>query len=185
VDVFLESPVPSILAGILLLAVWAVVFVNLRRGWVLIAMALTLLAALGGVVLERFVVTDRERIEATLDQIADVLEAQGLEANRPEFVLPAVLQYVSPRAVKTRRLAETNCRLVEILQAKVINVEVEFNRLTSPPTAEAHFDAKIVARGRNGLIQEQFYPLDFFVQLRYENGRWLVGDKVHWELQRL
>ncbi len=71
----------------------------------------------GGVALERWVKTDREQISDLLDQLAAALRADGLEANTPQLVIPAVYECISPTAERTRLLAKTNLMLVEILGA--------------------------------------------------------------------
>ncbi len=184
--ILFETPVPVLLAGLLATAVLAVLHLNTRRRELLIGMAAVVALTAGGVALERWVKTDREQISDLLDQLAAALRADGLEANTPQLVIPAVYECISPTAERTRLLAKTNLMLVEILGAKHSNLRVEVNRLTSPPTAEARFDALVTGRGRGYLadmVTERMYPIEFVVVMRQEDGRWLIGDDLRWQLK--
>lgn len=184
--ILFETPVPVLLVGLLTAALLAVLYLNTRQRGLLIALAAVAALTAGGVALERWVQTDREQISDLLDQLAAALRADGLEANTPELVIPAVYECISPSAERTRLLARTNLNLVEILSAKHSSLRVQVNRLTSPPTAEARFDAQVTGRGRGYLaemVAERMYPLEFVVEMRQENGRWLIGDDLRWQLK--
>lgn len=180
VDAILESPLPAIVFGIILTAILAVVFLNTRRKSVLAAMAVVLLIAVGGVALEKWWVTDREQIEATLNDIARALESNDLER---------IYTFIEPDADKTRTLAAINMALVTVRSAKVRNLEVKVNRLASPPVAEIRFIGSFYCEGKAVIdnmmpLPDSHYILDFDADLYLLDGRWMVGDNVKFEPRR-
>ena len=176
-DAILESPLPAIVFGIFVEAVLAVVFLNTRRKSVLVAIVAVLLIAAGGVALEKWWVTDREQIEATLNGIAGALEANDLEL---------VYTFIAPDAEKTRTLAAVNMALVTVKSAKVRNLEVQVNLLTSPPVAETRFMGNFDCEGKAVMgnmvpVADARYLLDFEADFHLINDRWMVSDNVKFE----
>ena len=180
-DAILESPWPAIVCGVFLEAILAVVFVNSRRKSVLLAMLVVALLAAGGVALEKCWVTDREQIEARLNEIAQALEANDLEL---------LCTFIHSDAQKTRALAEAKTLLVTVGSAKVRNLEVEVNRLTSPPVAETRFMGRFDCEGKTVIgnmmpVPDSIYLLDFEADFLLVDGRWMVGDNVSFKPRRL
>ena len=176
-DAILESPWPAIVCGIFVEAILAVVLVNTRRKWVPVAMLVVLLLAAGGVALEKWWVTDREEIEATLDDIAAALEANDRDL---------VYTFIAPDAETTRTLAAVNMALVTVKSASVRNLEVEVNRLTSPPVAATRFMGNVDCEGKALVgnmmpIPDRKYLLDFEADFLLIDGRWMVSDNVRFE----
>jgi hypothetical protein len=162
-----ETPWPVLIAAVIVEAVLAIAL--LRTGLVKIigAMVGVLVLALLLVLLERFVVTDFEEVEGTLDEAARRLAANDTEA---------VLGYISPQATELRRYAEGALRQFTFSEAHVGNdLKVEFNPLTSPPSAEARFTAMITGKDRkNGIGGTR--PIQATLILHKINGRWYVAD---------
>jgi hypothetical protein len=169
-----ESPLPVILIGLFAEALLAVVFLNTRKGAILAAMGGVLAFVLVGVLVEHLVVTEREQVEAALYG-----GAQALEHNDRD----AVMSYISPEAetLRSRVHAEWPDAYV-ITQVKIRNLQIKTNHLTSPPTAQARFDAVIYGYFRN-ITSESPYPIDVNMEFRQEDGRWLVDDNVEWHRQ--
>jgi hypothetical protein len=171
--IFLESPIPVISIGIVAEAVLATILVSTRKGWALWSMLGVLLLVFAGVALEIAVVTDVEKVEATLDGVTDALEANDLDR--------LLKEYVSPNAVRTRNRATNALRLVEITSAKVSNLSVTINRLTSPPTARAEFLGTVRYEPRDPeRIPYKYYGARFIAELRWEGDRWKVTDHVEY-----
>jgi hypothetical protein len=164
-----ENPWWIIFAGVIIEAVLGIVMFRSGRGallWVMLGvLALTLL----GVLIERLVVTDRERVEMTLDGITAALEANDL--NR-------VLSYVAPEATQTRSRATWALGRIEVQSAGFYRLNITINRLTSPPTAKAAFFGHIAYRDRQGEIPYNNYGSRFVVDLRKEGDRWIVTGHV-------
>jgi hypothetical protein len=167
--ILFENPWWIIFIGAIIEAVLGIVLFRTGRGvllWVMLGvLALTLL----GVLIERLVVTERERVEMTLDGITAALEANDL--NR-------VLSYVSPDATQTRRRATWAMGRIEVQSARIYNLEISINRLTSPPTAKAAFFGHLSYRDRQGEIPYNNYGSKFVVDLRKQGEVWVVTGHV-------
>ena len=163
----LESPWPILLIGIVVEAVLAVMLLQSGRGRILWAMLGMGLLVLAGLAIERLVVTEREAIEGTLDTAAAAVQANDLDA---------LLVCISSTAPKTRRDAQWVLGLAEFTKARVGDVEITVNRLTSPPTAHAKFLAIGAARDRKTGDFDGSFVRRVTANLCKENGRWMIGD---------
>jgi hypothetical protein len=167
--ILFENPWWIIFAGVVIEAVLGIVLFRTGRGILLWAMLGVLALTLLGVLIERLVVTDRERVEMTLDGITAALEANDL--NR-------VLSYVSPDATQTRRRAAWALGIIEVQSARFYGLEITINRLTSPPTAKASFLGHIAYRDRKGEFPYNNYASRFVVDLRKQGEVWIVTGHV-------
>jgi len=175
--VLVEDPTLVIFIGIIAMAVLASVLPRTQHyRLVLWGMAGVLLLTVAGVLVERLVVTDTEKIEATLHAIAAALEDNDVEG---------VVQYVSPSAVRSRLRARTAMGQILITDTSIRNLQITLNPLTSPPSAEARFDGVIRYDFRVGGMGRQFYAAKIVAELRLEEGRWLVSDHVEYRTQTL
>jgi hypothetical protein len=165
--IFLESPWPILVVGIAVEAVLAMVLLRTGQGRMLWAMIGVAAFVLLGLVVERFVVTDREAVGDTLDTAAAAVETNNLDR---------LLDCVSPRAEKTRKDSRYVLGLLEFNKARICNLEVTVNRLTSPPTAKAKFQAIGQGHDRHGEIPYQGFARWVTVTMRKEGDRWLIGD---------
>jgi hypothetical protein len=171
-----EEPLPIIFVGIVVEAILAGVFINTRRAVVLIPMLGVLLVVLGLLAIEWAVVTDRERVEATMDGVAEALEANDWDRVR---------DYCAPDALGTRARVNWAESHVRVTDTSIHNLEIEINRLTSPPTAEATFDGVVAVNVQSGLLIHDRYAARFVVQLHLVGDRWLITDHVEHQPQGL
>ncbi len=170
-----ESPWPALTFGIIALAVLAVVMLRTGRGVILFGMGGVVFLVLLLVGLEWLVVTDREKVENTLHAAAAAIEANDVDR---------LFQFISPRASFTPQRARHALRQVEFSEARIKNVEVEINELTSPPTAKAKLLAIFSAVDRTLQVPYTGVRIPMNVQLqREEDGRWLITghDEGHWQ----
>jgi hypothetical protein len=162
-----ESPWPVLFIGIVVEAALALALLKTGRGKLLGVMigvgALTLL----GLAVERLVVTDREAVSDTLDAAAAAVEANDLER---------LLSYISPTAQRPQADSRFVLGRFEVSKARVRDLTVTINRLTSPPTAKARFIAFGQGRDRQGVFPYQAYSQQVIVELQLEGDRWLVTD---------
>jgi len=172
--VFLESPWPWIFFGIVAEAILAVVLVTSRRPAIFWGMLGALVLTVAGVVVERLVVTDRERVEAAMDGIVAALNANDLEG--------LLRDYIAPDALGTRGRAVWALNRVQVHRANYHNLRVTINRLTSPITADAEFDGVVDYRDRLGEFPYSHYAARFVVELELRDGRWLVTDHVEQDI---
>ncbi|MGA2796255.1 MAG: hypothetical protein ABSE63_01620 [Thermoguttaceae bacterium] len=164
-----ENPLRIIFIGIVIEAVLGIVLLRTGRGALLWAMLGVLALTLAGVVVERLVVTDKERVEMTLDGITSALEANDLTR---------VLSYIAPGAVGTRSRAAWAMGRIEVQSARIYRLEITFNRLTYPMTARAAFFGHISYRDRQGEIPYNNYGSRFIVDLRKQGDAWVVTGHV-------
>jgi hypothetical protein len=163
-----ENPMPWILFGILVEAALAIALFTTQRGALLFVMIGVLLFVLGGLVLERLVVTERERVEATIETVRAALERNDFDT---------VLQWVSEKANHTRSEAMRASREVEFIRIKVTDMAIDpINELTSPPTAKAHFTSVITVRGKSLSFDAVTRPIQFHLTFRREGDRWVVAE---------
>jgi hypothetical protein len=162
----LENPMPIILFGIVAEAVLGISLLTTRRGALLWAMAGVLILVLAGVGLEWLVVTERERVEATLEGAAAAVRANDREG---------LLQRIHPSAADARQLVNWAFDRVDFTDAKITTLEVQnINDLTSPPTAKAHVKGIVFFKVRRGEYPYDKHPVDLTAELRLESGRWLI-----------
>ncbi len=164
---FLENPIPIIFLGIIVEGMLATIFASTRQSWALWAMVGVLVVVFAGVGLEMLVVTDVERVEATLDGAVEALEANDL--NR------LLDGYIAPEAIQARGLATAALRRVDVTSAKISNLNIEVNRLTSPPTAQAQFLGSVHYEPHDfERVPYRHYSARLDVRFRLEDDRWII-----------
>ena len=102
-------------------------------------MAGVLAASLLGVAVERLVVTDSKLIKAVLYDTRDALEANDLER---------ALAHVAAEDTNTRERAREVLSQGEITELKITYLNIDINRLTSPPTAKAMMNVRGDGQGQ-------------------------------------
>jgi hypothetical protein len=175
---FLESPWPILIVGLILEMALAIVLFRTGRAAVLAAMGGVALLVLVGVLIERWTVTDTKKVRQTLEAAA-----AGLQANDAKLVYPHVVS--GPDGDRARELIRWALSCAEFKELSVRNLDVKFNYHTSPPTAEATLMVWAVGKDRSGLLPgEKTQPHRLTVPLRKESGRWLIfGEPKHEVLQ--
>ncbi|MCX7428608.1 MAG: hypothetical protein NTW96_23655 [Planctomycetia bacterium] len=164
----LESPMPVLFCGLVVEAILATVFFNNRRVVFLLPMIGVALLMLLGVVIERIVVTPREAVEATIDNLADALEANDVQR---------ALGCISPTATHTRSRAEWGLDRFRVSKTRIANLKITINELTSPPTATAAFQGFItIASDRKGDIPPGTYGVAFTAEFEKQGDRWLIAE---------
>jgi hypothetical protein len=164
--IFLESPIPILCIGIFVEAALGLILWRTGRGAILWAMAGTMLVVLGGVLLERMVVTERELVEQTIDEAAAALEAN--DEHR-------VFEYIVPSAIELRALVHTGLQRAEVTRAKITGLDIDINDLTSPPTAEVHVHGSLSFKDRHGESPFDSYPINqLSLNMRRDPQRWII-----------
>ncbi len=160
-----ESPWPVLFAGVVVEAGLAVGLLVTGRGKLIWFMLLVAVLTLAGLVVERLVVTDREAITDTLFTAAVAVEDNDLER---------LLDCISPSAEEPRRMSRWILDRFDVEKAVIRNLTIDINRLTSPPTANARFQAIGKGKDRGGVFPYNSYAQRVVVKMRLENGRWLA-----------
>ena len=171
----LEDPIPVIVFGIIAVAVLGIALLRTGRGVLIVAIVGVLVLTAAGIGLEWLVVTEIERVEATLNGTAAALEA-NLPADDPN----GVLRYVSnvPQANHTQSEARRALRYATFEKITIRNLRIVINDKTSPPTAEAFFMAFVTAKVKSGTFggMGRAHPINFHLELRRESGEWKICD---------
>lgn len=160
-----ENPLPLLFVGVVVEAILITLFYGTRKKVWLAPIVGVLLLLIALVVVERVVVTPREEVEQTIDQIAAALRANDVDA---------VLAHLSGSARESRSRARWALGRVQINGVKVSGLEVTVNSLTSPPSAKAVFSGVIKFDDRKKEYPYRVYASKFEIDLRKEGDRWKV-----------
>jgi len=164
-----ENPMPVILFGVVAEAVLGIILLMSGRGVVLWAMAGVLVLVLGGVGLERLVVTEWEQVEATLEGAAAALQAND------QTRLLGSEEYLAESAVETRERVRYALNRIEFTKVKITDLEIKINRLTSPPTATAQITGHVRFEDLTGQMIHDNYPIkDLTLRLRRTPEGWRI-----------
>jgi hypothetical protein len=164
-----ETPWPAIWLGAIIVGLLAVALINTGRRSLVTAMAAVAGVVAVLVLIEWLVVTDRELVDATLENAARALERNDM----------SVLELIAPDAAEIRGRAELYLPQIQVSNANIGgDLQVTINRHTSPTTARATFTARISGKSRS---PGQALPYDNYVRrvaikLRKSNGKWLLTD---------
>jgi hypothetical protein len=163
--IFVESPWPILFIGIAVEAVLGMTLLQTGRGKYLNAMIGVAAAVVVGLVVERFVVTDREAVRNTLDAAVVAVRKGDLHG---------LLECIAPSAQGPRKMSRHVLDRYEVEEGKISDLEIAINRQTSPPTATATFLAVGRGKDRAGEFPYQGFVQQVTVELQLQDGRWLV-----------
>ena len=171
---FVESPWPGLALGIgleLLLAIYLVRSGRTATIWVMILIA-ALTASV--VLLERWIVTDAEATEETLEQARSNLEANNSAA------LLALFSSDSPR----RREVQSILSRVTVREARIAgDMELAFEPSAVPQSATATFTGRVEARDTRGQIPYENMIGRIRVTLRRTPEGWRIHDYAQTDLR--
>jgi hypothetical protein len=165
-----EDPWPVVVGTLAVLGVLAVVLYRTGRGIFIAAMIAVALLGCGLLLVERLVVTERERVEAALEGAAAALERNDLEG---------VLSHIAPEAGAMRASVAAVLPGVEVTDANIGgDLKVTFNNLTNPPSARADFTGRVTLKSRSPSLAFPFdnFVRPFTVRLRREGDRWVMTE---------
>jgi hypothetical protein len=172
---FLETPWPAMLIGGLAALMIGSGWLRTGQTWLLYLLLAILALTVGAVVLERLVVTDREQVDATLHEIARLVEKNDLEA---------AFQYAHSPAVRGQAAGELpRYRFQEVAIARNLQIKVFPKHL--PPKATAEFNVLVVFSTRDGSWSNQ--RLARYVEvtmLKDDDGQWRVSAYAHYDPMR-
>ena len=160
-----ENPLPLLFVGIVVEAILITLFYNFQKKVWLVPIVGVLLAMVALVLVERIVVTPREEVEHTVDQIADALRANDINV---------LLSHLSNSARESRARAKWALGRIEINGVKVNGLEITVNSLRSPPSAKAVFSGVLKFDDRKKEYPYRVYSSKFEIELRKEGDRWMV-----------
>ena len=174
---FLESPWPLLIVGLVLETALAIMLFRTGRGAVLGAMGGVALLVLLGLLIENWTITDTKLIRRTLEAAA-----AGLVANKAKQVEACIVPDAD--GDRARQLTGWALSKAEFLELTIRNLGVKFNYQMSPPAAETTFTVWVRGTERGGIYPgEVSRPVPMSVKLRKESGRWLIFDEPRYDVR--
>lgn len=173
----LENPLPALLIGSLTTVILAGGWLRTGSQWLLAAIIAAIVLTIGAVLVERFVVTDREQVTQTLFDIAALVERNQVKE---------VLEYAYPKTPAVRSQAAAELPLYRFSEVDIkSNLEVSVFPQRKPPMATAEFNVVVVLSTREGLINNRRIPR--YVEATFykdDDGQWRVGAYSHFDPRR-
>jgi hypothetical protein len=166
-DFIAETPFHAIMLGLLAIFVFGTVWLLSKRTAFLVLAVVSLLAMIGAIMLERWVVTDREQISVEVDAMA-----AAVAANSPT----SLLLHISDRYPSIKDAARGHFNRWQIEFCNLTSREVpaiDWSR--SPPQAEVRFVVFARARQKQGDGLGGADIVGVTLQMEKEpDGRWRV-----------
>ena len=166
-----ENPVPTVLMGAFSLAIliggW------LKTGWrsLIVAMVGVVALTVGLVVLEHFVVTDREQVDLTLREIAALVERNDIDG---------ALKHVHSSGQRIRDAASGELRGYKFAKVSITSTpEIKLRPARNPTEAVAEFNVVVVVSESTGTFTDIRAPRFVSVTFLKEDGQWRVSDYKH------
>jgi len=174
-----EHPFTIVAVGVAILLGLGAAWSNTGRKELLFAMVAALVVLVAAIVTERLVVTDREAIELTLNQIA-----RDVQSNNHY----AVKRHIHPSAPELKKKAEAelpNYQFTECRVTKIHQIDVD----THAEPRSAMVELNIIVSGTfkyGGFEGTGTYPRWVRLHmLRDKDGRWTVVEYEHDDPQRM
>jgi len=163
---FTENPLPILIGGGVVLLVLLVVLLKTGRGVILSAMLCVAVVMGLALLIDRLVVTDREKIANAIYAGAAAAQANNLDA---------IVDLISPSAADVRAEARRWVGQARLDEVTVAAMDVTLDRAANPPTGVARF--RVFARGqivgRAGALPGTYFGI-LTVHFRREGDHWLV-----------
>lgn len=171
-----QASLTVVIIGIITVVILGFGWAKTGRKEVLIALVAVVLLCGGLLALQRMVVTEAEKVEATLRQIARDVERNDLKA---------LVEHVDSRVPQIRAQVESefpNYRFTKVEITRIRDIKVNLDHI--PPQAIAEFSVVVSGTDAQGLLDDQSVPRFVVVTFHKENGRWRVYNYEHYEPQR-
>ncbi|HTN75129.1 MAG TPA: hypothetical protein VL096_07780 [Pirellulaceae bacterium] len=161
-----DSPWPILVMGGLTLAIIAGGWFQTQRKELLGIFVAALVLVGGLLILERSIVTDREQLASTIEQMARAAEQNDIAA---------LARHIHSQASEMRGLLESRMALVQIEKVSVKNnLRVTVDPLRKPRTAVVTFNVVVTGSDRAGVMKSVPYPRFITATFELEDGQWRV-----------
>lgn len=162
----LENPILIVAVGAVAATIAMIVFLARRSLESLIALAGIVAFTLIALLVERYVVTDREQIRANLAETLAAIEANDLTS---------VLAQLDPAAKTIRSDASALMPQIKVEKARALGtVEVEVDHSRQPPTATCTFRAFLQGIHAKSGMQVAYFNQQVDIHWVIRNERWLM-----------
>ena len=174
-----EQPLIIVVLGMLLILALGAAWSSSGRKELLFAMGAALALLVAGLIVERVVITDREAIDATLDQIARDVKNNNRKA---------LIRHIHSGATKLRQRAEAELPNYEFTDCRITKVfSRDIDRTAEPRSAIVEFN--VIVSGSFTYEGLSFSDTNIlrWVKLhlvREKDGRWTVQEFDHDDPQR-
>ena len=178
-DWLFEQPLIIVVLGMLLILALGAAWSASGRKELLWGLGAALALLIAGLITERMVVTDREAIDATLEQIARDVKGNNRRA---------LMRHIYSGAPKLKQKAEAELPNYEFTECRITRIfSRDIDRLAEPRSAIVEFN--IVAGGNFTYEGISFSDSNIprWVKLhlvREKDGRWTVQEYIHDDPQR-
>jgi hypothetical protein len=160
---FTEDPTFVIICGTIISLAFLIALIQTGRAFFIAWLVLALGIMVGLVLVERAIVTDREKIEVTLAEGADAVSKNDVAG---------ALKLIASSQPKVAQLVQSNMKQFKFSEAYVITKNIELEKINPPSHATAVITCKIAAEGK--------YPYSGPIKLQLnfvrEGEKWLVED---------
>ena len=167
----LDNVFPLVMGGVLLTVVLTGSWLKTGYLCLLIGAIVSALLAIGLAVLDQVVVTEREKVERTIYQIAADVELGDTQQ---------LLTHIHPDAVETRAAAAAEMPRYKLSAVRVKRgLTVEFHLNRDPPEATVEFNVVVTGADAEGILDERQVPRFVSLRMRKDGDRWKVHDYRH------
>lgn len=171
-----QSAITVAIIGVITAVILATGWVKTGRQEVLYALVAAVLLAALVLGVQRLVVTEAEKVEKTLAQIAHDVERNDVKA---------LVEHVDSRAPQIRAQVESEFPKYRFTKVEITRIrEITVDMKHVPPQAIAQFSVVVSGTDAEGLLDGQTVPRFVIVRFHKENGRWRVYHYEHYEPQR-
>jgi hypothetical protein len=166
-----EDPAPILVLGTLTAILLGAIWLQSGQRVLLYGAIVAILLTAGGFLIERWIVTPREEVADTLQQIARDVESN--EVSR-------VVKHISKGSPERRDAAEQTLSTYEFHDIKIKNnLEIVVFADEQPPRATAEFNVVAIGSQRSGMVRNRRVPVFLEVTFLKEEGAWRVSDYEH------
>jgi hypothetical protein len=162
----LEDPLPTIILGVLLEIGLVALLLLTGQRQALYGMAAVIVLAGLGLLVERWVVTDREAIEELFERGAQAVNAHDI---------PTVIAMIDPGDARLQATVRRALDQMPIKHVKITHLAIEVDSRSQPPTATAEVVVFADLDNRKGNVSHDHAVQPAHVDLRKQGQQWFVA----------
>jgi hypothetical protein len=166
---FTENPLPPVVIGIVVEAALVVGLAKTGRRSFLWGIVGTLAVVVAAVVMERVIVTPREAVTGTLEEMRAALAANDRTT---------LLAHIDPTSIALRNKVQIDLAQLTVTEAKINELKVDVD--DSGKGARADLKGWVRFDGNASTLMVKFVAVRINVDLRKrDDGKWIVKDATY------